>query len=70
MGRGQRHSKNAGGMGSEAFTYAERKALGFGTMHERIGKVGVLFFGVCARSLRPPQQPACFCERPLSATAS
>jgi hypothetical protein len=40
MGRGQRHSKNAGIMGSEALTYHERKALGFGTVKERVGKVG------------------------------
>lgn len=39
MGRGQRHSKNAGIMGSEALTYHERKALGFGTVKERVGKV-------------------------------
>ncbi len=39
MGRGQRHSKNAGVMGSEALTYAERKALGYGTARERFGKV-------------------------------
>jgi hypothetical protein len=39
MGRGQRHSKNAGIMGSEALTYHEKKALGFGTVKERIGKV-------------------------------
>lgn len=36
---GQRHSKNAGVMGSESLTYAERKALGFGTVKERLGKV-------------------------------
>ena len=42
MGRGQRHSKNAGIMGSEALTYHERKALGFGTVKERLGKVGPL----------------------------
>jgi nitric oxide synthase-interacting protein len=42
MGRGQRHSKNAGIMGSEALTYHERKALGFGTVKERIGKVKLL----------------------------
>jgi nitric oxide synthase-interacting protein len=41
MGRGQRHSKNAGVMGSEALTYHERKALGFGTVRERVGKVGM-----------------------------
>jgi nitric oxide synthase-interacting protein len=39
MGKGQRHSKNAGIMGSEALTYHERKALGFGTVKERLGKV-------------------------------
>lgn len=36
---GQRHSKNAGVMGSEVLSYAERKALGFGTVKERLGKV-------------------------------
>ena len=36
---GRRHSKNAGVMGTEAFTYHERKALGFGTVKERLGKV-------------------------------
>jgi hypothetical protein len=41
MGRGQRHSKNAGIMGSEALTYHEKKALGFGTVKERVGKVSV-----------------------------
>lgn len=40
MGKGQRHSKNAGVMGSEALTYAERKSLGYGTVSERLGKVG------------------------------
>ncbi len=40
MGRGSRHSKNAGVMGGEALSYAERKALGFGTVKERLGKVG------------------------------
>jgi hypothetical protein len=29
-------------MGSEALTYHERKALGFGTVKERIGKVKLL----------------------------
>ena len=40
MGRGSRHSKNAGVMGSESLTNAERRALGFGTVKERLGKVG------------------------------
>ena len=39
MGRGSRHSKNAGTMGSEAMTYREMKGLGHGTVHERLGKV-------------------------------
>lgn len=36
-----KHSKNAGTMGSENLTYHERKALGFGTVQERLGKVRV-----------------------------
>ena len=36
MGTGSRHSKNAGTMGSENLTYAEKKALGFGTIKERL----------------------------------
>jgi nitric oxide synthase-interacting protein len=36
---GRKHSKQAGGMGSEALTYHERRALGFGTAKERLGKV-------------------------------
>ena len=36
---GSRHSKNAGTMGCEALTYAERKGLGYGTVQERLGKV-------------------------------
>ena len=35
---GSRHSKNAGTMGSESQTYHERKALGYGTVRERLGK--------------------------------
>lgn len=42
MGKGQRHSKNAGVMGSESLSYAERRSLGFGTVKERFGKVGAL----------------------------
>ena len=36
-----RHSKNAGTMGAEALTYHERRALGYGTVKERLGKVRV-----------------------------
>ena len=41
MGRGSRHSKNAGTMGSESMTYAEMKGLGYGTVKERLGKVTI-----------------------------
>ena len=35
-----KHSKQAGGMGSEAPTYAERQAMGYNsTAKERLGKV-------------------------------
>jgi hypothetical protein len=44
MGRGSRHSKNAGVMGSEALTYHERKGMGHGTLKERLGKVRSLKF--------------------------
>lgn len=36
--RGSKHSKNAGTMGSESQTYHERKAMGHGTIRERLGK--------------------------------
>lgn len=36
-----RHSKNAGTMGAEALTYHEKRALGYGTVKERLGKVSV-----------------------------
>lgn len=39
---GKKHSKNAGVMGSEALTYAERKAMGHGTAKERLGRVSKL----------------------------
>lgn len=39
MGGGSRHSKNAGTMGCEGMSYHERKALHFGTVKERLGKV-------------------------------
>ena len=39
MGRGARHSKNAGGMGSGAQTYHERAAQGHGTVMQRLGNV-------------------------------
>ena len=41
MGRGSRHSKNAGTMGSEAQTYNERAAQGYGTIQQRLGKASL-----------------------------
>ena len=46
MGRGSRHSKNAGTMGSESMTYAEMKGLGYGTIKERLGKVTTRTLGI------------------------
>eukprot|EP00775_Hariotina_reticulata_P008739 gene8739-8919_t len=57
MGRGQRHSKNAGIMGSEALTYHERKALGFGTVKERIGKDSQGNYFDCCLTLQPAVDP-------------
>lgn len=48
-----KHSKNAGVMGSEALTYHERKALGFGTRKERFGKETMGSFDDCALTLQP-----------------
>ena len=45
---GQRHSKNAGTMGSESQTYHERTALGYGTVRERLGKVQGMAVGPSA----------------------
>lgn len=62
MGRGQRHSKNAGIMGSEALTYHERKALGFGTVKERVGKVCCVLAQMgCSSGCR-----VCLCSRVTS----
>ena len=50
---GQRHSKNAGTMGVEGLTYHEKKALGFGTVKQRLGKVrlsGLFLKQSCLRS--------------------
>ncbi|KXZ41849.1 hypothetical protein GPECTOR_262g667 [Gonium pectorale] len=48
---GQRHSKNAGVMGSESLSYAERKALGFGTVKERLGKDSLGNYDDCCLTL-------------------
>jgi nitric oxide synthase-interacting protein len=52
-----RHSKQAGGMGSENLTHAERAALGFGTAVERLGKDSVKDFDACALCLQPVEDP-------------
>lgn len=57
MGKGQRHSKNAGVMGSETLSYAERKALGFGTIKERVGKDSHGNFYDCSLTLQPVVDP-------------
>ena len=48
MARGstKKHSKQAGTLGSESPTHAERKALGYGTVRERLGKETVKDFDV------------------------
>jgi nitric oxide synthase-interacting protein len=59
MGRGSRHSKNAGTMGVEAMTYAERRTLGYGTAHERLSKDCVGDFDDCQLTLQPAVEPVC-----------
>eukprot|EP00746_Dinoflagellata_sp_MGD_P159509 gnl/MRDRNA2_/MRDRNA2_86718_c0_seq1.p1 gnl/MRDRNA2_/MRDRNA2_86718_c0~~gnl/MRDRNA2_/MRDRNA2_86718_c0_seq1.p1 ORF type:complete len:317 (+),score=3.81 gnl/MRDRNA2_/MRDRNA2_86718_c0_seq1:66-1016(+) len=59
MVRGSRHSKNAGTMGSEAITYAENRACGYGTMVERLGKESFGNYYDCRLSLHPAQEPVC-----------
>ena len=52
-----RHSKNAGTMGSEGLRYHERRALGFGTVKERLGAETVKNFDACALSLSHATDP-------------
>jgi nitric oxide synthase-interacting protein len=59
MGRGSRHSKNAGTMGSEALTYAEKRTLGYGIAHERLGKESFGNFNDCQLSMKPAIVPVC-----------
>lgn len=56
-GSGNRHSKNAGTMGSENMTYWEKKHLGFGTVKERLGKETVKDFDACALGLQHAKDP-------------
>mmetsp|Transcript_5486 Transcript_5486/g.9493 ORF Transcript_5486/g.9493 Transcript_5486/m.9493 type:complete len:322 (-) Transcript_5486:741-1706(-) len=57
MGKGQRHSKNAGIMGSEGLSYAERRAMGLGTVKERFGKDTLGKFYECGLTLQPAVDP-------------
>lgn len=57
MGRGSRHSKNAGTMGAEGLTYGEKRALGYGTVNERLSKDAVGNFDDCALTLQPAVDP-------------
>ncbi|MEW5299194.1 MAG: hypothetical protein WDW36_002232 [Sanguina aurantia] len=57
MGKGQRHSKNAGVMGCEALSYSERRALGFGTVKERLGKDSIGNFDDCCLTLQAAVDP-------------
>mmetsp|Transcript_17121 Transcript_17121/g.51246 ORF Transcript_17121/g.51246 Transcript_17121/m.51246 type:complete len:334 (-) Transcript_17121:255-1256(-) len=54
---GSKHSKNAGTMGSESQTYHERKAMGHGTIRERLGKDAAGNFDDCALTLRTVVDP-------------
>lgn len=55
---GRKHSKNAGVMGSEALSYHEKKALGHGTVTERLGKVHNGRCGAAALAPRTKCGPA------------
>lgn len=50
-GSSKKHSKQAGTLGSEALTHAERAALGYGVVRERLGKDTVKDFDACALTL-------------------
>lgn len=45
--------------GSETMTYAERRALGYGTAHERLGKDSLGNFDDCRLTLQPAIDPVC-----------
>ncbi|GMH43274.1 hypothetical protein BSKO_11196 [Bryopsis sp. KO-2023] len=60
MGKGgQRHSKNAGVMGSESLTYHERRNLGYGTVNERLSKESQGNFDDCRLTLQRAVDPVC-----------
>ncbi|KAG1658385.1 hypothetical protein FOA52_010063 [Chlamydomonas sp. UWO 241] len=57
MGRGSRHSKNAGTMGSEGLRYHEKRAMGYGTVKERLGKDSLGNFNDCCLTLQRVKDP-------------
>jgi len=59
MVRGSRHSKNAGTMGFEVITYAENRALGYGTVLERLEKDSIANICDCRLTLQPALDPVC-----------
>jgi len=59
MGRGSRHSKNAGTMGSEAMSYAEIRTLGYGRSYERLGKESIGCFDDCQLTHQTAIDPVC-----------
>lgn len=61
MARGgtKRHSKQAGTLGSEALTHAERRALGHGVVRERLGRETVKDFDACALTLSTTDDAVC-----------
>jgi len=56
-GSGRKHSQNAAVMWSEAPTYHERRALGFGTQKQRFGRDSMKAFDACSLSLQPAPDP-------------
>lgn len=54
---GSKHSKNAGTMGSESQTYHERRAMGYGTVRERLGKDSAGNFDDCSLTLNKVKNP-------------
>ena len=65
-----KHSKNAGGKGAEAPTYAERQMFGYGTHRERLGKDALLPFDHCSLTLSPLEDPVCTPEGVLYSRAA
>lgn len=58
-GSSRKHSKQAATHGSEQLTHAERKALGYGTVKERLGRETVKDFDACALTLVEARDAVC-----------